>query len=106
MGAAVMLTPTTVQFSLAFGHTNVSLATAEGIASKAPRRIALGFATWAVNAAIGAQPQFGPIALDTGDDPIFVNPGENLALVGKFINGTATASQVINFTWTPVFGWE
>jgi hypothetical protein len=29
-----------------------------------------------------------------------------VALVGKFLIGTATASQVINFVWQPVFGWE
>ena len=106
MGAAVATTPTTIQFALAFGHTAVSLATTESNFAKAPRRIALGFATWAVGAAIGAQPQCGPITLDLGDAPIFVNPGERVALVGKFLNGTATASQVINFTYTPIYGWE
>jgi hypothetical protein len=106
LGAAVATTATTIQFSIACGHTAVSLATAEGAASKAPRRIALGFMTWAVGAAIGAGPQAGPVFLDLGDAPLFVNPGEHLALVGKFLVGTATASQVINFTYTPIYGWE
>jgi len=106
IGAAVATTATAVQFSLAYGHTAVSLITAEAATTKAPRRIAVGFATWAVGAAIGAQPQAGPIVLDLGDAPIFVNPGEFVALVGKFIAGTATASQVIQFTYTPVYGWE
>lgn len=106
MGAAVATTATAIQFSLAFGHSAVSLATGEGAASKAPRRVALGMATWPIGAAIGAQPQCGPITVDFGDAPIFVNPGEFIALVGKFLAGTATASQVINFTWTPVYGWE
>ena len=106
LGAAVATTTTTIQFSLAFGHTNVSLATTDGAASKAPRRIPLGFATWPIGAAIGAQPQAGKITLDLGDAPVFVNPGEFVALVGKFLAGTATASQVINFTWTPIYGWE
>jgi hypothetical protein len=105
-GAAVATTATTIQFSLAFGHTAVSLATAEAVAAKAPRRIALGYMTWAVGEAIGAQPQAGPVFLDLGDAPIFVNPGEFVALVGKFIVGTATASQTITFTYTPIYGWE
>lgn len=106
IGAAVATTATTIQFSFAFGHTAVSLATAEGVASKAPRRVPVGFATWAVGAAIGSQPQSGRIFLDLGDAPIFINPGEFGALVGKFIAGTATASQVISFVWLPVHGWE
>lgn len=106
LGAAVATTATTIQFALAFGHTNVSLATTESATAKAPRRVALGFATWAVGAAIGQQPQAGPIVVDFGDAPIFVNPGEFVQLVGKFVAGTATASQVIQFTSTLVYGWE
>lgn len=106
LGAAVATTATTIQFSLSFGNTAVSLATAEGAAAKASRRIPLGFATWAVGAAIGAGPQSGRIAVDLGDAPIFVNPGEFVQLVGKFVVGTATASQVIGFVWQPIYGWE
>jgi len=106
LGAAVATTATTVQFSLAFGHNAVSLATAEAATTKAPRRVALGFMTWAVGAPVGAQPQMGAIDVDFGDAPIFVNPGEFVQLVGKFLAGTATASQVINFVWQPVYGWE
>jgi hypothetical protein len=105
-GAAVATTATVIQFSLAFGHTAVSLATAEGAASKAPRRVSLGFASWAIGAPIGDPPKAGAIYFDTGDAPIFVNPGEFIQLVGKFLVGTATASQAINFTYQPVYGWE
>lgn len=105
-GAAVATTATTLQFSLAFGHTAVSLATAEAATTKAPRRVTLGYATWPVGAAIGAGPQSGPIVVDLGDAPIFVNPGEFVALVGKFLVGTATASQTISFVWQPIYGWE
>lgn len=105
-GAAVATTATTLEFSLAFGHTAVSLATGEAVAAKAARRLPLGFMTWPVAAAIGAGPQGGPITVDLGDAPIFVNPGEFVQLVGKFIVGTATASQTIFFTWTPIYGWE
>jgi hypothetical protein len=111
MGAIVATTATVVQFSLAFGHTAVSLATAEGASfstatTKAARRIPLGFASWAIGAAIGQMPQQGDIFLDLGDSPIYVNPGEFVALVGKFIAGTATASQTIQFVWQPLFGPE
>lgn len=105
-GAAVATTATTLQFSLAFGHTAVSLATSEAATTKAARRVALGYMTWPVAAAIGAGPQGGPIMVDFGDTPIFVNPGEFVALVGKFLVGTATASQTISFVWQPLYGWE
>ena len=105
-GAAVATTATTLQFSLAFGHTAASLATTEAATTKAPRRVALGYMTWPVAAAIGQGPQGGPINVDFGDAPIFVNPGEFVALVGKFLVGTATASQTISFVWQPVYGWE
>ena len=105
-GAAVATTATVIQFSLAFGHTAVSLATGEAAATKAPRRVALGFASWAIGAPIGDPPKGGRIVLDTGDAPIFVNPGEFIALVGKFLIGTATASQTISFTYQPLYGWE
>jgi hypothetical protein len=106
LGAAVATTATTLQFSLAFGHTAVSLATTEAATTKAPRRVPLGFMTWPVGAAIGQAPQSGPLFVDFGDAPIFVNPGEFVALVAKFIVGTATASQTIQFVWQPVYGWE
>ena len=106
LGAAVATTATTIQFSIAYGHTAVSLATAEAGATKAPRRVAMGIATWPIAAAIGAMPQNGDIFLDLGDAPIFVNPGEFVALVGKFLAGTVTALQVINFIYTPIYGWE
>ena len=105
-GAAVATTATTLQFSLAYGHTAVSLATAEAAGAKAPRRVSLGYATWAVAAAIGQGPQGGKIFADFGDAPIFVNPGEFVQLVGKFLVGTATGSQTINFVWQPIYGWE
>lgn len=105
-GAVVATTATTIQFSLAFGHNAVSLANAEGATSKGPRRVALGFMTWPVGATIGQGPQGGALNIDFGDAPIFVNPGEFVALAGKFLVGTATASQTISFVWQPVYGWE
>jgi hypothetical protein len=105
LGAAVATTATTIMWSLAFGHTAVSLATAEAAAAKAPRRIPLGINTWPVAAAIGAGPQNGDIYIPF-DSGVYVNPGEFVALVAKFIVGTATASQAIWGTATFVYGWE
>lgn len=110
LGAAVATTATTVQLSLAFGHTAVSLATADSASmasgtTKAPRRKALGIMNWPIGAAIGAQPDRGSIKL-TLQNPIYVNAGENVALVGKFLAGTATASQVIQFILDYDHGWE
>lgn len=106
VGAAVATTATTLQWCVAFGHTAVSLATAEAATTKAPRRVPLGIMTWPVGAAIGQQPQFGPIQVNFNDAPIYVNPGEFVALVAKFIVGTATASQVIWGTGTFIYSWE
>ena len=111
LGAAVATTATTMQFNLAFGHTSVSLATSEtgsfvNATTKAPRKIGLGFMTWPVGAAVGQQPQDGRIFVDLGDSPVYVNPGEFVALVAKFIVGTATASQTIQYMWQPIYGWE
>lgn len=94
LGAAVATTATTLAWSLAFGHTAVSLATAEAATTKAPRRVALGIQSWPVGAAIGASPDRGDLYMPFAA-PIVVNPGEFVATVAKFVVGTATASQVI-----------
>lgn len=104
-GAAVATTSTTIQFSLAFGHTAVSLATAEAATAKAPRRVALGYLSWLVGAAIGSAPTQNQINVSFSE-PIYVNSGEFVQLVGKFIVGTATASQTISFVWQPIYSWE
>lgn len=93
-GVAVATTASVIQWSLAFGHTAVSLATAEAATTKAPRRVGLGIMTWPIGAAVGAAPDRGDIYMAFAS-PIAVQPGEFVATVAKFILGTATASQVI-----------
>lgn len=100
LGAAVATTSTTLAWSLAFGHTAVSLATTETATSKAPRRIALGIMNWPVGAAVGAPPDRGDLSM-TFNAPVAVLPGEFVQTVAKFIVGTATASQVIWVHVTP-----
>jgi hypothetical protein len=96
------------QYSLAFGHTAVSLATAEAATTKAPRRVPLAGLTQAVTAAqavstMVAQP--GGSFVDFGDAPIYVNPGEFVALVSKKVGTVATAGVLAHLV-TFVYGWE
>ncbi len=98
-GAAVATTSTNCILSLAYGHTAVSLATAEAANTKAPRRIPLGIMSWAIAAAIGAPPALGDLVM-TFVTPIVVQPGEFIATVLKFAIGTATASQTLLGTVT------
>lgn len=99
-GAAVATTPSTFALALAFGHTNVSLATAETgslvtATAKAPRRMPLGVISLPIGTVIGGQAPRG-IYVDF-ESPVVVNPGEFVAVVTKILTGTATASQVIQF---------
>jgi hypothetical protein len=89
-------------YSLAYGHTAVSLATVEaasfltGGTTKAPRRIALGVETYPVNTTIGT------VATAQGglwikfDSPVVVAPGEFIALCAKNV-GTVSTAGVITF---------
>jgi hypothetical protein len=100
--------PYVAQYSLAFGHTAVSLATAEAATTKAPRRVPLAGFTQVVTAAqavstIVSQP--GDSFMDFGDAPIFVNPGEFIQLVTKHVGTVGTAGTVAHVV-TFVYGWE
>jgi hypothetical protein len=91
------------QWSLAFGHTAVSLATAEAGNTKAPRRIPLG--VHGVPAAAAANSTLGDITMDFGDAPIYVNPGEFIQCVKKKV-GTAPTAGTLAYTITFLYGWE
>jgi hypothetical protein len=110
LGAAVATTATTVAYSIAFGHTTVGLNTAETASfvtatTKAPRRIAMGFHYWPVGAVVGAAALPGELYMQF-QNPIFVNPGEFIAVAMKFIVGTATGSQSIWYHVAFDYGWE
>lgn len=102
---AVATTDTLLAYSLAFGHTAVSLATAEAAATKAPRREALGFLSWAVAAVVGAPPREAAIYMPFAV-PIYVNPGEFVAVVARAVLGTATATEIFQHHVTFDYGWE
>lgn len=91
-GAAVATTPTVLQWCLGVGASAVSLITTDGAATKAPARLALGFQSFPVGAAIGAQ----AIRLDCNlDAPIAINSGEQFQVIVRLPVSTATASQII-----------
>lgn len=102
LGAAVATTPTTLLWGLAYGHTAVSLATAETgsfvtATTRAPRRIPLGMMTAPVGAAVG-QLYDRDVMWVPFQTPIVVRPGEFIASIVRFLVGTATASQVVGAT--------
>lgn len=99
-GAAVATTPTTLQWSIGYGHTAVSMATAETASfatgtTKQPRRVLLGFQSAAVGAAIGTV--YSPDIVMEFPTPIVVRPGEFINTHLKQAIGTATASQTITY---------
>ena len=88
--------PVLYAYSLAFGHTNVSMVTAETgsfvtATTKAPRRIALGLSTFVVTAAAGA---LGEAVYFPFQNPVVVHPGEFVAICAKNL-GTVTTLGVI-----------
>lgn len=72
-------------YAAAFGHTAVSLATAETgsfvtATTKAPRRVALGMQGFLASAAVGTT---GKNIFAQFDSPIVVHPGEFFAIIAK-----------------------
>lgn len=90
-------------WTLNFGHTAVSLATAEAAATKARRVIPIGsrsVASWAA-----ALTQLPRMYLDLWDNPAFVNPWEFVAVAKKKI-GTAPTAWVMAHLISYIYGWE
>jgi len=84
--------PVVLAYAIAFGHTAASLATTETgsfvtATAKGPRRVPLGFETYAVTAAAGVLGSTG-IHVEF-QSPIVVNPGEFIAIIARNI-GTVT----------------
>lgn len=89
---------------LNFGHTAVSLATAESATTKAPRRIALGITSISsVTAAAGTPVVTGPAIVF--QSPIVVNPGEFVAVSHCKIS-TAPATGSVMWSITFDAHWE
>jgi hypothetical protein len=92
-------------WSLAFGHSAIGLNLTEAAATqvKAPRRVALG--NQAVASGATALTALQTVSVDFGDAPVFVNPGEFIAIVKKKV-GAAPSAGVIAHTITVVYSWE
>lgn len=74
------------------GATAVSLATAEAVTAKAPRRVHLGVQSFVVGDPVGRLAASINVAFDT---PLVLHPAEFFHIILRMPIGTATASQVI-----------
>lgn len=97
--------PYNARFYLAFGHTAVSLQTAEAATTKAPRRVMLPF----VQLVTAAQAVNTMVTQNIYDykflNPIYVNPGEFVALVTTHtgtVGTTGTVAHQVCFD----YAWE
>lgn len=99
--------PVVYAYAVAFGHTAVSLATAEtgsfaSATTHAPRIVPLGIETYAATAAVGALGAGVRIALQ---NPIVVRPGEFVAILARNL-GTVTTTGAITITAAFDAYWE
>ena len=95
--------PILYAYSLAFGMTALSMLTPETASftsptTKAPRRVALGFETFASAAAVGTAGSPGGCYM-AFNSPIPVNPGEFVAICAKNL-GVVSSAGVITFLVT------
>lgn len=84
--------PLVLVYSMAFGHTNISLATAEGASfsnntTKVPRRLPIGVHSCVVTAAVGTQLTPLDIRLKA---PVTINPGEFFAITCRNVATVTT----------------
>jgi len=97
--------PCNQRYYLAFGHTSVSLQTAEASTTKAPRRVNLPF----IQAVTSAQAVNTLISQNMYDykfvNPVYVNPGEWVSLVMSRI-GTTLSSGTIAHQICFDYSWE
>lgn len=87
--------PILFAFSLAYGHTAVSLATAQSATTKAPIRVPLGFLSIPANAPSGTIAT-GTVSQDF-QVPIVVNPGEFVAVAAKNLSLALTTAGTVTF---------
>jgi hypothetical protein len=99
--------PVNAIWTLNFGHTAASLATAESSSfinntAKAPRREVLGQQAIAAAAAVGTS--LGAIDIKF-TEPIYVNPGEFIAVAKKYYGTVGTSGTIQNLILFD-YGWE
>jgi hypothetical protein len=105
VSAALTGGPCIYAYSLAFGHTALSMATSEGAATKAPRRVPIGVESGIVaGAAVGVMGSAQGVSMQFAS-PITVQPGEFVAVCAKNI-GTVTSAGTVTFLVTFDAHWE
>lgn len=97
----VATTPFSFAVALAFGHTTVSLATAEtgsfvNATTKSPRRVPIGNLFLPIGA-IAGEPSREKIYVKF-ETPIVVNPGHFIQTIIKVLSGTATPTETLLFS--------
>jgi hypothetical protein len=104
--------PVTTEFYLAFGHTADSMATAEAASfatatTKAPRRVMLPELTQTVTATQAADTKVNQVTTSAiFTNPIYVNPGERIALVGNKTATVAATAGVVAHMYQFDYSWE
>lgn len=99
--------PAFTEWYIAFGHTADSLQTTEAATTKAPRRVMLPELTTyisgsqAVSTLLTSPQNYAAFA-----NPIYVNPGERIALVGNKTINTAITAGVLCYTYQFDYSWE
>ena len=101
--------PLVLMYSLAYGHTAVSLATAEATSfttggGKAARRIPLGVESFVAAAAVGAVSPAGGVAVSF-QAPISISPGEYVQIAVKNAGTVTTSGDVMSFIGVDSY-WE
>lgn len=91
------------QWQLAFGATAVSLVTTESATGKTHRRIHLGMSFFAASAPAGTVAN----TIDpTFHQPIPVNAGEYLCLIGRLVNGSTGGTPIYRLNYQVNASWE
>ena len=88
-----------------YGNTTANPTTAESgsfvtATVKAPRKLIVGSMTWATAATPVATPPDRGDIIASWQTPLICNPGEYIQVIAKMINGAATASGSLFFTYT------
>jgi len=94
-GAAVATTPTILQWGIGINSSAVSLATADGAGTWAPRKKGIGVQSFLVGAAVG---QTVADIIQNYRTPLCVDGGRFVHVIVRVPIGTATANQVIRGT--------
>ena len=102
--------PVYALYSLAYGHTALSLVTGESASfttasTKAPRRIPLGIETFVVTAPVGQVSSTNCPVYMAFASPIVVNPGEYVAIACKNIGTVTSAGAILSMVTFDAY-WE